>query len=294
MTTPSSDVASIRLAVATAAETLERIRGPLGERGIEAAHLKTRERAIPLHDPIEGFDVGFVFPPRVVEGGTAAALADISWVNDRTAVLRSRNKAEVIARLDRADVPVPETVLISNPVTESTLQEVFAGFDGPVIVKPTTTTRGVGVARASDLDTFLGICDYVRLAHDFPATGDKSFIVQEFVRGARDVRVMVLEGTVVGAVERRLPAATRSAGRWKHNVHRGATAHPVDPSERVRRLAERTAETLDIDFLGVDVLVTENRSVVSETNARPTVDDADKYDSDFYDRLASLIRTRVR
>jgi len=30
--------------------------------------------------------------------------------------------------------------------------------------------------------------------------------------------------------------------------------------------------------------------VINETNARPTVDSATKYDPDFYDRLAGLIR----
>ena len=292
--TDSSAEATIRLAVATAAETLERIRDPLSDRGIAAAHLPTRERAIPLDEPIDGFDVGFVFPPRVVEGATAAALADIPWVNDRRAVLRSRNKAEVIARLERADLPVPRTVLVSDPVPEATLQTAFSRFDGGVVVKPTTTTRGVGVARATDLDTFLGICDYVGLVHDFPATGDKSFLVQEFLPEARDIRAMVLEGTVVGAVERRLPSESGANDRWKHNVHRGARATPIDPSPRIRRLAERTAAALEIDFLGVDLLATPDRVVVSETNARPTIDDAEKYDPDFYDRPARRIRSRLR
>ncbi|MDX1745673.1 MAG: alpha-L-glutamate ligase, partial [Halobacteriales archaeon] len=181
------------MAVATAAETLERLHEPLTERGITAEHLQTRYRSISLQEPIDGFDVGFVFPPRVVEGGVAAALTDIPWVNDQTAVLRSRNKAEVIARLSRVGLPVPDTVLVSDPIEESDLRAVFTAFDGPVVVKPTTTTRGVGVARADDLDSFLGICDYVGLIHAFPATGDRSFLVQEFLPGARDIRVMVLD-----------------------------------------------------------------------------------------------------
>jgi ribosomal protein S6--L-glutamate ligase len=41
----------------------------------------------------------------------------------------------------------------------------------------------------------------------------------------------------------------------------------------------------------VDLLVTDDRAVVAETNARPTVDAATKYVPDFYDRLAGLIRT---
>ena len=47
---------------------------------------------------------------------------------------------------------------------------------------------------------------------------------------------------------------------------------------------------LDIDYLGVDLLVTDDRAVVNETNARPTIDSATKYEDGFWDTLAALIR----
>jgi ribosomal protein S6--L-glutamate ligase len=232
--------------------------------------------------------VGFVYPQRLMEGGVADVHLSVPWVNGREAILRSRNKAEVLTRLTRAGVPVPETVMVSNPVDESELVGVFQDFDSAVVLKPNSTTRGVGVARAADLDSFLGIVDYLDLVHDFGATGDKSFLVQEFLNGATDYRVMVLDGEYVGAVERRLPAA--AANEWKHNVHRGACAERVDLDADLRALAERAATALDIPFLGVDVLVTDDRAVVTETNARPTIDEADKYESGFWDDLAGLIR----
>jgi ribosomal protein S6--L-glutamate ligase len=48
---------------------------------------------------------------------------------------------------------------------------------------------------------------------------------------------------------------------------------------------------LDVDWLGVDLLVSGNRAVVNETNARPTVDSATKYEPEFHDRLAALIKS---
>jgi len=283
----------VTLAVATRAETFERIRDPLAERGVEVRHLRTRERTLPLTDPPwepDEFDVGFVFPPRLMEGGAADALVDVPWVNDREAVLTSRNKAEVLARLDRAGLPVPRTVLVSNPVDDVDLVEVFERFDPPVVVKPNSTTRGVGVAKAGDVDSFLGVVDYLDLVHDFRATGDRSFLVQEYLPEVTDYRAMVVDGEFAGAVERRLPEAALAAGQWKHNVHRGAEATGVDLPPELRELAERTARGLDIPFLGVDLLVGEDRVVVSETNARPTVDAATKYEPEFYDRLADLVR----
>ena len=286
----------LRLAVATQEETFERMAEPLSARGIDARFLPTSERTVSLTGPDDewaGFDVGFVYPSRLMEGGVTDALLGVPWVNDREAIVTSRNKAGVIATLARHDIPVPETVLVSNPVAETDLVRVFERFSAPVVVKPNSTTRGTGVVKVTDLDSFLGVTDYLDLVHDYRATGDRSFLVQEFVPGARDIRVMCVEGRCVGAVERRLPDAARTAGRWKHNVHRGANAEGIDLPDHLKKLAERTAKILDIPWLGVDLLVGDDRILVSETNARPTIDDATKYEPGFYDGLATLIESRA-
>jgi ribosomal protein S6--L-glutamate ligase len=281
----------LRLAVATRAETYERIQEPLAERGIEVGHVDTAERGVALaENPFGTYDVGYVFPSRLAEGGVADAVLGVPWVNGREAILRSRHKAEALARLDRAGVPTPETVMLSNPASEEELLAAYDRFDPPVVLKPNSTTRGIGVARVSDPDSFLGVVDYLKLVHDYRATGDRSFLVQEYLPEARDYRAMVVDREYVGAVERRLPAEAVGAGRWKHNVHRGARAEGVSLPPAQRDLAERAADALGVDLLGVDLLVSGDRAVVNETNARPTVDAATKYEPGFYDDLAALIR----
>ncbi len=288
----------IDLAVANDQETFQRMREPLSDRGIRIHHVPVSERTIPLGEDApwagEEYDVGFVYPGRLMEGGVGDALLDVPWLNGRDAILTSRNKAEVIARLATADLPVPESVYVSNDVGEGELASVFDRFEPPVVVKPNSTTRGIGVAKAHDRDSFLGICDYLSLVHDYRATGDRSFLVQEYLPNATDYRVMVLEGEYVGAVERRLPEDAVRDGQWKHNVHRGAEATGVELPGEWRTLAEDVAAELDVPFLGIDLLVTDDAVVVNETNARPTIDTATKYEPDFYDRLADAIRTRCR
>ena len=287
----------LNLAVAYRQETFERIRSPLAERGIRVRHVPSEKRTFDLETPPwtpDEFDVGFVYPSRMMEGGVVDGLLSVPWVNGREAVLTSRNKGGVIARLGRAGIPVPKTVVVSNPVGERELRKVFEKFDSPVVVKPNSTTRGTGIAKVADLDSFLGVVDYLNLVHDYPATGDKSFLVQEYLPNAVDYRAMVIDGEYVGAVERRLPDEALSAGRWKHNVHRGAEARGISLPDEYRKIAERTAKTLEIPFCGVDLLALDNRVVVNETNARPTIDEETKYENRLYDRLAELVRTTRR
>ena len=283
----------LRLAVSTSSETFDRIREPLADRGIEIGHLQAKERLIQLTgrepvDPTAEFDVGFVYPGRLMEGAAIDAVHDLPWVNSRESVLTSRNKGGVIAALDAANLPVPESVMLSNPVDESVVIDAVGDLSFPVVLKPNSATRGVGVAKAADMDSLLGIVDYLNLIHDFRSTGDKSYLIQEYLPDARDYRVMVVDGDCVGAVERRLPEKLAD-GRWKHNVHRGAEATGIELPAEHQQLAEQVAEVLGISYLGVDLLETPDRLVVNETNARPTVDAATKYDEDFYDRLATLI-----
>ncbi len=279
----------LRLAVTTDAQTYERIREPLDERGIAVGHVQADERVVdPSATPFGSFDVGFVYPSRLPEGGVVDALLNVPWVNDREAMLRSRHKAETIARLERAGIPTPKTVMVSNPADRSAVAAVFERFDPPVVIKPNSATRGAGITTAADLDSFLGVIDYLELLHEHRTTADKSFLVQEYLPDARDYRAMVVDGEYAGGVERCHP----DGDRWKHNVHRGARAVGVSLPDEHRRIVERTATALDIPYLGVDLLVSDDRAFVTETNARPTVDAASKYEPGFYDALAALIRNQ--
>ena len=298
----------LRLAMTTDAETFERVRGPLADRGVDVGHVRAKERSLRVSggdaegdgspaadaDEFDGFDVGLVYPTRLMEGAVVDERLGVPWVNGRDAVVTSRNKAGVLATLDAVGLPTPRTTLVSNPVDESVVVDAVSEFSYPVVVKPNSATRGVGVAAATDLDSLLGVVDYLNLIHDYRATGDKSFLIQEYLPDARDYRAMVVDGAYAGAVERRLSPDAVEAGRWKHNVHRGATATGVDLPDRARTLAERAAAVLDIDYLGVDILASDGRLVVNETNARPTVDAATKYEPGFYDRLAALVERTAK
>ena len=256
-----------------------RLERGLGPHGIECTTFETTGRAYTLDEEVDA-DVGLVYPSRLVEGGVIDALSGIDWVVGPTDVLTTRNKARTVALLKEAGVPVPDTRLLSSPVGDEEVRGAFEAVGAPAVLKPNSASSGRGAALARDIDSATGVADLFGVLHESSLVRDRSFVVQEYIEDARDYRVMLVDGGYAGAVERR-------AEGWKKNVRAGAEPHGVEPPERVVSVAEEAARVLEVDFCGVDVLVGDE-PVVNEVNARPTVDDAEKYE-DFYARLARLL-----
>ena len=258
-----------------------RIERGLRPHGVDPVTFETTGRAYALDEEIDA-DVGLVYPSRLVEGGVVDALGDINWIVDAEEVLATRNKARTVTLLDKAGVPVPDTHLLSSPVGDDEVRAAFEAVGAPAVVKPNSASSGRGATVVRDPGSATGVADLFGVLHESSLVRDRTFVVQEYVEDARDYRVMVVDGEYAGAVERR-------ADGWKKNVGAGAEPHGVEPPEDVVSIAVDAACTLGVDFCGVDVLLGE-KPVVNEINARPTVDDADKYRDGFYAHLARLVK----
>jgi ribosomal protein S6--L-glutamate ligase len=274
---------ALRLGVATQGPTYERLQAPLAAAEISVVPLDSAGVTLSLSEPeVPAFDVGFVYPPRFGTAAVIDAVRAVPWVNDRATVARSRNKAATLAAL--ADVvPVPPTVIAAAPRDREAVAAAADELGYPLVLKPTVATQGIGVTRVADRDALEGVLDYLDAIHRFPPTGEKSVLLQAFLPDATDIRVMVIDGTAVGAVERYGPG-------WKHNVHRGAAVRSVPVDGEIRTVAETVAQTLAIDYVGVDLLRSDGVVYCSETNARPTIDDPALYEGDLFARLIRLIR----
>ena len=274
---------SLRLGVATQGPTYERMQAPLAAAEITVVPLDSAGVTLSLSEPeVPAFDVGFVYPPRFGTAAVIDAVRAVPWVNDRATVARSRNKAATLAAL-ADEVAVPPTVIAAAPRDREAVAAAAAELGYPLVVKPTMATQGIGVTRVTDRDALEGVLDYLDAIHAFPPTGEKSVLLQAYLPEATDIRVMVIDGTAVGAVERHGPG-------WKHNVHRGAAVRSVPVDGEIATVAETVAQTLAIDYVGVDLLVSEGVVYCSETNARPTIDDPALYERDIFARLVRLIR----
>lgn len=159
------------------------------------------------------------------------------------------------AKLHCAGLPVPETIVCEH---EDDALEAFEQLGRDVVVKPLFGAEGRGIVRVSDPD----------LAHRTFRTLmrlDSVLYLQKFVdHGGFDVRVLVLAGSVVGAIRR------RSADDFRTNISRNAIAEKHLPTKQECHFALRAAETTGAYIAGIDLLYDKSgQCFVIEVNAVP-------------------------
>jgi len=275
----------VRLLLTHGGESDARIKEGLKPQGIDCTTIETTGKVYDLDESIDA-GVGLVYPSRLPEGGVIDALGNLFWVNGPREVLTTRNKARTTALLDRADIPTPETRLVSDPVNDDSVSRAFEEVGSPAVLKPNSASAGRGAILIHGTDSATGVGDLFGVVHESSLVEDRTYLIQEFIKQARDYRLMILDGEYAGAVER------RSDG-WKKNVHAGAEPVGVEPPDVVVSVAKKAARVLGVPFCGVDVLYTDTedgvRTLINEVNARPTVDNAEKYQDGFYSNLARLV-----
>jgi gamma-F420-2:alpha-L-glutamate ligase len=182
----------------------------------------------------------------------------IRLVNSSTAIEMVADKLHTMQCLARAGLPVPRTILSKFPI-DSGLVESELGF--PVIVKTLKGTRGAGVLKCEDRSQFEDLAGLLE-----SAGAEAEFILQHYVRAShgRDVRLLVVGGRVVAAMERR-----SLTGGFKSNVSLGGIGEAVNPPPEMAELAVRAADVLTLDVTGIDVLYDEDGYRICEANSAP-------------------------
>jgi ribosomal protein S6--L-glutamate ligase len=180
-------------------------------------------------------------------------------VNPPRAIERCVDKFYTSALLQDAGLAVPPTVVCERADDAlGAIREMLAG-GREAIVKPLFGSMGHGMVRVSDPDVAFRV---VRPLEQMRAV----FYVQQAIDHAgRDLRVFVLGGRVLGAIERQAPS-----GEWRTNVARGGAARAIDPSADVERAAVAAAAAVGADYAGVDLLTgPQGELFVLEVNAIP-------------------------
>jgi gamma-F420-2:alpha-L-glutamate ligase len=182
----------------------------------------------------------------------------VRLVNGPATIETVSDKLHTLQTLNRAGLPIPRTILGTFPI-DVDLVERELGF--PVIVKTLKGTRGAGVLKCEDRSQFE---DLAGLLESAEAKAD--FILQHYVRAShgRDVRVLVVGGRVVAAMERR-----SLTGGFKSNVSLGGVGVAYNPPQEMAELAVQAADVLDLDITGIDILFDEDGYRICEANSAP-------------------------
>ena len=186
-------------------------------------------------------------------------------MNPPRAIERSVDKFYTDTRLREAGLPTPETLICERiddamPSIRAMLERTpLDGGERAIVIKPIFGSMGHGIVRVTDPDVafrVLQALDQIRAV----------FYIQRAVdSGGRDVRVFVVGGRVIGAIERRA-----DGGDWRTNVSRGGSATAFELPPAWASLALRAVAAIGADYAGVDLLPSRDGGVfVLEVNGIP-------------------------
>jgi RimK family alpha-L-glutamate ligase len=176
-------------------------------------------------------------------------------MNSPRAIERSVDKFYASALLQESGLPTPETVVCEG--TSDAMDAVRKM--GDVVVKPLFGSMGHGMVRVSDPDVAF------RVFRSLEQVRSVFYVQRVIEHEGCDVRVFVVGGRMLGAIERRAPD-----GQWRTNFTRGGSVRPFDLPKNWEQLALRAASAIGADYAGVDLLPSRDGQVfVLEVNGIP-------------------------
>ena len=135
------------------------------------------------------------------------------------------------------------------------LQTVAEEFGFPLVAKTSYGSLGKGVRLVR------GMPELIKTEEEWLYT---PHAYQKFIESSsgRDLRVIVVGGKAVGAMER-----SAKKGEFRSNIELGGEGFAVKAEEAYLQAAEKAAKTLGLDYCGVDLLFTEEGPMLCEVNS---------------------------
>lgn len=157
-----------------------------------------------------------------------------------------RDKLHTHQVLAEKGITSPTTMLAKFPIDDDMMAMIEKTLGFPVVVKTLKGALGVGVFLIESAKAFRDQMDLIG-----QTSPDIQLIFQEFVAASkgRDLRLFVVDGEVIASMERRA-----KEGDFKANYSGGGTVHEFKPDQQAINLAVATANALDIQIGGIDLL----------------------------------------
>ena len=183
----------------------------------------------------------------------------VSVYNSSACIEMVADKLHTHQVLIEANLPTPTTMLAKFPINTDLIEEKI-GF--PIVVKTLLGVNGTGVFLMENRNAFEDLMALI--AETNP---NIQLIFQKFIEQSkgRDIRLFVLNGRVIAAMERRA-----REGGFKANYSQGGSVFQIEPDQAAIDLAIKTAEVLDIQLAGIDLLYDKDGGyTVCEANTFP-------------------------
>lgn len=178
-------------------------------------------------------------------------------LNDSTSIACSRDKLRSLQLLSDKTIPMPTTGFANSPVDTSSIIKLVGG--APLVIKLLEGTQGKGVVLAETNKAAESVINAFKSLH-------ANILVQEFIKEAqgKDIRCFVVDGKVVGAIQRQA-----AAGEFRANLHLGGTASAVKISAEERKIAINATKAMGLKVAGVDIIRASDGPKVLEINSSP-------------------------
>jgi ribosomal protein S6--L-glutamate ligase len=142
----------------------------------------------------------------------------------------------------------------------------------PVVLKSSTGTQtGVGVVIVESMRSLRALVQMILLYNK-----NLPLIIQEFVPIDYDIRVLVCEGKILGAMKREV-----ISGDGRSNVSLGADASEIELTDKEAEESIRIANIFGTRLAGIDLLPADNREkelpYCLEVNSNPGLQGIERY-----------------
>ncbi len=182
---------------------------------------------------------------------------EVFSLNGADGITNSRDKLRSLQILSRHDIGIPATEFVKDKKDILSAIERVGG--APVIIKLLEGTQGVGVILADTVKIAEAIIETLHSTR-------QNVLIQKFVAESkgRDIRAFVVGDQVVAAMRR-----VAQGQEFRSNVHRGGKTEVVQLEPEFADVAVRSAQIMNLQVAGVDMLESKEGPQVMEVNSSP-------------------------
>ena len=145
--------------------------------------------------------------------------------------------------------------LISNDYDD--IKDFVDEYKFPIITKPINGKQGREILQHESIDSIL----------DAVQKSEIPLIIQPMIPNDGDYRVWILKGKVIGVIKR----SPNTEDEFRSNISLGGTAQVAELPDDVLDMAIKSAQILDLDMAGVDIIqdINTKKYYIMEVNAAP-------------------------